>query len=162
PDNGARRGPEAIVDHIERGWLERRPIEGAVDVEGLADQAWARAPADPRARLERAHQHCLRAARRLGAEVQAVWHAVTEVAVSQARWSVHDLVSRRQAAPGMGRTIFGATVGLDLDQPAPVQVVVGLPHEQLADEVLCNLQGVAREEAGSQHLTGRLCSIWPH
>jgi len=62
----------------------------------------------------------------------------------------------------MGRAVFGAAVSLDLDQPAPAQVVVGLPHEQLADELLCNRQGVAREEAGSQHLTGRPCSVWPH
>jgi len=51
--------------------------------------------------------------------------------------------------------VLWAAVGLDLDQPAPPQPAVSLADQQLADEVIRDLQRVAGEEAGAEHPPGR-------
>jgi len=55
----------------------------------------------------------------------------------------------------VGGAVLRTAVGFDLDQPAPAQPAVSLADQQLADEVAGDLQRVAGEEAGAEHLPGR-------
>src|SRR5262249_22860610 len=98
-DNGARREPEAIVDHVEGGWLQRRAVEGAFDAQRLAAQPGPGPAAAAGSGLERGDEHRLRGALGRGDEVQAVVHAVYEVDVGAAGWPVHDPGSLGQAPP---------------------------------------------------------------
>jgi hypothetical protein len=61
------------------------------------------------------------------------------------------------------RPVAGPAVGLDLDQPAPPHAAVHLADEQLADQVLGDLERVAVEEVRTEDIPGgrgkHLCTI---
>jgi len=52
------------------------------------------------------------------------------------------------------RSILGAAVGLDLDQPTPAHLAVKLADEQLAEEVVGDDHGVAGEESLIEYPAG--------
>src|SRR5579859_457103 len=96
-----RASHPAVVDDVEKGWLQRRAVESPVDAEGAADQPRAGAAANSWSRLEGADQHRMRGADGHRDEVQAVVHSVDEIDVGVAGRAEHGPSAGREAPSRM-------------------------------------------------------------
>lgn len=130
-------------------------IEGAIDVEGPAEQAGAAGIAGQVADgFEGTKENGCAVALGFGHHVQAMVEAVDEVHVGMARGTEHRAVPGGETAGRVGSAVMGAEVGLGFDNAADSEGAMDGPDDPVSEEVTGDLGGVALEEGAGQAAEG--------